>query len=146
MQEYTALIEHEKYLMLLYNLIGVNGIDRLYVTPSESVEKVELIVQGECISVAHPRISNTHLDGKVTFWKNWYLSKNNALGIRIKITMKDNIVPIIHYRAKATGGKICWEKKVFIPNQDWIPQALVDTPYNNILIYRGGMLALKYVH
>lgn len=147
MQEYEPeSIGNREYQMRLDNIVNVNGIDRLYITPSECVEKVELDIAGYPITITQPRISNReNLDGKVTFWKNWYLSKTNSILNVIKITMKDeNTIPIIRYRAKTTGCRLRWKKYVNISGQDWTPAPLVNTPYNNILVYDGGMMVLQY--
>lgn len=147
MQEYSpVLIEPGRYVMQLDNLVGVNGIDRLYITPSESVEEVKLLISGCPITVTKPRISTTErLDGKVTFWNDWYLSKTNSRDVQIKIIMNDlDTVPTVQYRAKANGCKKRWTKNVVIPGQNWTPHPLVGASYNNILVYNDGMMTLMY--
>jgi len=117
----------------IINLNNIRSIDGMIVSTPHV--KVDLMSDNKVL------ISTTaNEDGSVVFWKNWYWLNNSAFGA--KIVIKSNVTVSVKLHIKTDTFKFV---PIFVEGQTFVPKALENTEYNNVLVFDDGQVCLRYV-
>ncbi len=107
----------------------------LKVFPTELVQDVSLTSDNKILIQVHPEIN-----GYVNFWDDWMFDRkvNGSIVIRMK---PESGPPTVKYIIAEPDG---YSIPVFIPSQKWTPSELKGYSSNNVVVYQGDYIGLKY--
>jgi len=146
---HKIVLNNDPINIRIIEINAVNGVFMLDLTKGPSINgmvisapngvdgaKVELVGNGNILLTKKP------VDGKVIFWEYWEWICNSACDAKVYITGVDAETLTVTLNIKQVPTKLV---PIYIPEQSFVPEALKNSAYNNVLMFIDGVVHKKYL-